>query len=107
MSYHVSDEVLDYDRSFVAEMMQIPVTNRDRLRVVCRALRDAMETELTPRQREILLLSYFERKSGKEIAETLGIVPSTVTRTRQRAEQRLRRSLRFYMEYLNSPLGEE
>ncbi|MBR2087758.1 MAG: sigma-70 family RNA polymerase sigma factor [Oscillospiraceae bacterium] len=107
MAYRVSERTLQFDQGFIAELMQIPVTNRNRLAVVCRALQEAIDTELTPRQREVLMLSYYAQKNGIEIAKELGISPSAVCRTRLRAEQRLRRALRFYMEYLNCPLGED
>lgn len=107
MAVRVSDRVLEFDKHFVADLMQIPVTNRERLTVVCRALREAIDTELTPRQREVLTMHHFEGKSGREIAEILDVNPSTVCRILKRAHARLHSSLRFYMDYLNCSLGDD
>jgi RNA polymerase sigma factor (sigma-70 family) len=107
MSCRVSESALHFDRFFINSLLQVPVSNRARLAVVSRALREAIDTELTPRQREVLHLYYYENQRCKDIAETLGVHPSTICRIRQRAEQRLRRSLRFYMEYLNCTLEDD
>ena len=60
-----------------------------------RNLRRAREQELTPRQRQMLELRYDRQLSVTEIAEKLGVCPSTVSRTLQRARERLRRYLRY------------
>ncbi|MCR5717889.1 MAG: sigma-70 family RNA polymerase sigma factor [Oscillospiraceae bacterium] len=107
MARRVSEKCLEFDKHFVADLIEAPVTNRSQLNIVHEALRDSIENDLTPRQREILLMRYFEGKKGVEIAEDLHINSSTVTRTLQRAENTLRRSLRFYMRYLNCRFHEE
>ena len=56
MATRVSCCTLEFDKHFVADLMQAPVTNHTRMEVVKRALRDAIENELTPRQREMLLM---------------------------------------------------
>ena len=48
-----------------------------------------MENCLTARQKQILVLYYYEKQSLREIAEQLGITESTVCRTKNRACQRL------------------
>ncbi|MCI9122212.1 MAG: sigma-70 family RNA polymerase sigma factor [Oscillibacter sp.] len=64
----------------------------DRLR---RGLRQARETELTPRQQEILSLYYDQGMLMSQIAEALGIHRSTVSRTLRRARKRLYHCLRY------------
>ena len=60
--------------------------------------------EITPRQREVLLLYYFRGKRQIEIARQLGVARSTVSRTIKRGELRLKRCLRYGAErYLRSP----
>lgn len=54
-----------------------------------RALRRAMEGELTERQRECVRLRYLEGKSVKEVAEELGVTPPTASRHLKKARQRL------------------
>ena len=69
--------------------------NEERLCRLRRNLRQVREKELTPRQRKILELRYEQGMSGVEIAEELGISPSTVSRTLGRARERLRRYLQY------------
>ncbi len=65
---------------------------RERLR---RNLRRAMKRELTPRQREILALYFFENRSMTEIGRMLDINKSTVSRCLHRGQERLRRCLEY------------
>ena len=51
--------------------------------------------ELTELQREALLAYYFEEKSITEIARDRGVNKSTVCRTLHRAEEKLRRYLKY------------
>ncbi len=60
-----------------------------------RRVRKVMAAELTQNQREVLEGVYFQGKSQKELARELGVNPSTVCRTLHRAENRLRRFLRY------------
>lgn len=54
-----------------------------------------IERELTDCQREVLQAVYFERKSQAQVARERGVDRSTVCRTLHRAENRLRRFLRY------------
>ncbi len=69
--------------------------NRQRLDRLTRYLPVAMAEELTPRQRQLLHMFYYDGKSVTDIARELSVNKSTVTRTLQRAQKRLRRSLRY------------
>ena len=60
-----------------------------------RNLRIAREKELTPRQRCMLELYYDRQMSVTEIAQELGVNISTVSRTLQRARNRLRHYLQY------------
>ena len=51
--------------------------------------------ELTENQREILLAYYMENRTIPQIAEDRGVNKSTVSRTLHRAEEKLRRYLRY------------
>lgn len=55
----------------------------------------AMEQELTPRQREMLYLYYYEGMNMRQIAIRLGVNKSTVSRTLCRAKQRLHHILQY------------
>ncbi len=51
--------------------------------------------ELTQNQREILIAYYFQGMNIPAIARQRGVCKSTVSRTLHRAEERLRRCLRY------------
>lgn len=60
-----------------------------------RNLRKALENDLTPRQRQMVTMYYFEGKKIPRIAEELGVNRSTVSRTIIRGKNRLRRCLEY------------
>ena len=55
----------------------------------------ALKEDVTPRQRQMLLLYYGERMNMREMGERLGVDKSTVSRTIKRGEARLQRCLRY------------
>lgn len=63
--------------------------------VQLRRLKRVIARELTALQREILCAVYYEGKTQKQIAQERGVSCSTVCRTLHRAEERLRRYLRY------------
>ena len=60
-----------------------------------RRMQRVMEAELTPPQKEVLMLYYFEELRPAEIARIRGVNRSTITRTLRRAEQRLQKFLKY------------
>lgn len=54
-----------------------------------------MEEELTQLQRQTLTAYYFQRQTIPQIAADRGVNKSTVCRTLRRAEEKLRRYLRY------------
>jgi RNA polymerase sigma factor (sigma-70 family) len=70
--------------------------NREQLVRLKRILHQVICHRLTQRQKEILLLYYYENKSMPQIAEMLGIHKSTVSRTLSRARDNIRKYLEFY-----------
>ena len=69
--------------------------NRWQRQALRQALGRAIQEELTGRQREVLLLYYLEELTMQQVAERLAVNRSTVCRTLQRGEARLRRCLRY------------
>lgn len=63
--------------------------------VQLRRLHRVIEMELTPIQREILIAYYFQTMTMEQIAQERGITRSSVCRTLHRAENRVRRCLRY------------
>ena len=51
--------------------------------------------ELTDRQRQVLMAYYFDEKNITQIAADLGVNKSTVSRILHRAENRLKRFLKY------------
>lgn len=60
-----------------------------------RRLRRVIEMELTQVQREVLIAYYFQEKTMAQIARERGVCRSSVCRTLHRAEDRVRRCLRY------------
>ena len=58
-------------------------------------LKKVIVRELTDHQREILIAYYFQQKTMEQIARERGVCRSTVCRTLHRAEERVRRCLRY------------
>ena len=54
-----------------------------------------IQEELTPLQREALIAYYFQEQTITQIAEERGVNKSTVCRTLHRAEEKLRRYLKY------------
>ena len=60
-----------------------------------RRMQRVMEAELTPPQREVLMLYYFEELRPAEIARIRGVNRSAVLRMLRRAEKRLQKFLKY------------
>jgi len=58
-------------------------------------VRRVLREELTPLQRETLVAHYMQNRTVTEIARDRGVNKSTVCRTLKRAEDRLRRFLKY------------
>ena len=54
-----------------------------------------IEEELTPLQKEALIAYYIQGQSITEIARDRGVHKSTISRTLHRAEEKLRRLLKY------------
>lgn len=91
----------------LAAMFRPESSNRRNLDIAHQALQTIIAEELTPRQREILMMRYYDQKNVAQIAAALHVNPSTVSRTLRRAEERVRKYMRFYLDYRNAVLTEE
>ena len=58
-------------------------------------VRRVIEEELTPIQRQVLIAYYFQQMTIPQIAQDRGVYKSTVSRTLHRAENKLRRYLKY------------
>ena len=69
--------------------------NSPRLERLSHNLPLALKQELTPCQRRMVEMRYFQNMRVTDIAAELGISKSSVSRTLRRAQDRLYRSLRY------------
>lgn len=69
--------------------------DEDRLEQASLRLAQALRQEVTQRQRQMLALYYGRHMTMEEIARTLGVDRTTVSRTLKRGEARLQRCLRY------------
>ena len=63
--------------------------------VQLKRIQRVIREELTPLQREALIAYYFQEQSITQIAQERGVNKSTVCRTLHRAEDKLRRYLKY------------
>ena len=54
-----------------------------------------IERELTPRQRQLVRMYYIKQMPMQDIADELGITISTVSRTKKRGRERLKRCMSY------------
>lgn len=83
------------DMARYARMLEEENTNAEELSRVKLALLRALHEDITEKQRQYLLLYYGEGLNMVQIGEKMGVDKSTVSRTIQRGESRLRRCLRY------------
>lgn len=69
--------------------------NREQIGRLKRNLTHALRQDITPKQREYMMLYYGKCMSMEAIARQLGVNKSTVCRTLQRGRRRLYRCLRY------------
>ena len=84
-----------YAADMAMYVRQIQADNSQEVSRLKRNLIRALREDVTPRQRQALLLYYAEGKNMREIGEDLGVDRSTISRTITRGERRLRRCLRY------------
>ena len=64
-------------------------------KVQLQRVRRVIEEELTPIQRQVLIAYYFQQMTIPQIAQDRGVYKSTISRTLHRAENKLRRYLKY------------
>ena len=86
-------------KAFAADMAvytrQMAADNSREISRLKRNLVRALQEDVTPRQRQTLLMYYGQGLNMREIGERLGLDKSTVSRTIKRGERRLQRCLRY------------
>lgn len=70
--------------------------NHERVEKAKKLLLFVMKEQLSPRQKQMLILYFFERKNMVEIAAMLNVNKSTVSRTIHRGLEHLKNFLKYY-----------
>ena len=93
----VSMDALEFD-SKIAELSSAEdaETNSELTAKVKKTMAKIIKNDLTPRQREIIMLYYYSGLGVSEIADKLEIAPSTVSRTIKRARDKIYKYLKYY-----------
>ena len=89
------------DMAVYAQVMA--ADNSEQMGRLRRNVMRALQEDVTPRQRECMLLYYEKGLNMRQIAELTGVDKSTVSRNIKRGESRLRRCLRYGAEQLLAP----
>ncbi len=71
-------------------------TNEKRLKELERIVRMVIKAQLTNRQRQMIILYFYENKNMVEIAKMLNVNKSTVSRTIKRAINKISEYIKFY-----------
>lgn len=97
MPRRISMSTFEFDTA-IREMSMIAdaESNTEKLVTVKKALAYVINNGLTARQKQMIVLYYYENKNMPEIAELLGVNKSTVSRTLARARRNIMERLRFY-----------
>lgn len=72
-------------------------TGGDRHHLMIKIMRNIIENELSERQRQMIGLYYFRRMNIPEIAETLGVNRSTVSRTLSRGRRNILEKMKYFV----------
>ena len=80
----------------IRQILEDPSGSGDRLRLK-KMLLKVINNELTPRQKQIIMLYYFHRTDTVTIARELGVTPQAVSAVMSRARLRMFRILQYYL----------
>lgn len=72
-------------------------SDEDGAKKLRRVLLNVINNELTPRQKEIIMLYYYKEMDIVTISKQLGITPQAVSAVMSRARLRMFRILRYYV----------
>ncbi|MCM1022946.1 MAG: sigma-70 family RNA polymerase sigma factor [Prevotella sp.] len=81
----------------IAELIGDGEPDNDKHKLMIKILRNVVENELTERQRQMIGLYYFKRMNIPEIAETLGLNRSTVSRTISRGRRNIMERMKYFV----------
>ena len=82
-----------------AELIRLTAENKegDKLHSIARrALKEVVSEQLSARQKQFIVLYYYENKTMAEIADICGVNVSTVSRTLRRARKNITDRMKYY-----------
>lgn len=92
----VSMDALEFDKKISELSADDAGTNTELIEKVKCTMAKVIKNELTPRQREIIVLYYYKGLGVSEIADKLRLAPSTVSRTIKGARDKIYKFLKYY-----------
>lgn len=100
---------MKFDKKFIKEIVDAPITNANQLAIVEAALQKAIDERLSPKGRDAVIRVCYKNQKQKQkvIAAELGVNPSTICRNLKHAKNQLRKCFAFYADYLNYSSEEE
>lgn len=96
MSRRISFEANEFDAKINELAFSGSVNTQDSAEKLKKIMARVIKDDLTARQREIITLYYYKMYGVSEIAEILGISPSSVSRTIKRARDRIYKYMKYY-----------
>lgn len=85
------------DKQIAALIGDEPCDNTAKHRLMLKIMRSIIENELSQRQRQMILLYYFEGENIPQIAERLGVNRSTVSRTISRGRRNILEKMKYFV----------
>ncbi|MBR2724512.1 MAG: sigma-70 family RNA polymerase sigma factor [Ruminococcus sp.] len=92
----VSGDEGAFDRASMLAYFNVAQSSNERRKKMLSILKKALEEELTDTQRFCITEYYLRDRKMKDIAESLSVNPSTVTRHIKRAKQKLQHIASYY-----------
>ena len=93
----LEDDVIEhFDLLRNSEYMQDDEEYQNRKLKMTNLIRKIISNELTPRQKQLTVMHFYESKTVTEIAHMLSLDKSTVSRTLQRCRAIIRKYLYYY-----------
>ncbi|MCR5015139.1 MAG: sigma-70 family RNA polymerase sigma factor [Ruminococcus sp.] len=89
------DWMVRQDELYLKRLLFADDTNSDHIRRLKRVLKNIIDNELTPAQKECIELYYWDGLSLKEIAERNEISPQAVSQCKSSAEKRIMNIMKY------------
>ena len=89
------DRMMDEQAAIARYHFEIAEDNGEKIGRIKRLLPEVIRQELTDRQKQVVLLYYYQKYNIPQIAKELGVNKSTVHRHLKAAKERIRKALQY------------